>query len=259
MKNVDVQLYTKGVSLSFGGLQALNDVSIEVPRGQVVGIIGPNGAGKTSLLNAIGGFYRPEAGRIVFEGADLLGCRPDQIARRGIARTFQNIELIREATVLDNIMLGRHLKMRANLFAAALFWGPGRAEEARHRRKVEEWIKFLEIEKLRYLRAGALPAGKQKLVEICRALAAEPKLLLLDEPSSGMNREEKEDVARFIMRMKHEMGLTQVLIEHDIKFVSDLCDQVFVLHFGRLIAAGTPQAVLTDPQVVEVYVGSRQA
>jgi branched-chain amino acid transport system ATP-binding protein len=249
------ELQIEQVSLAFGGNQALDSVSFVVPTGSVFGIVGPNGAGKTSLLNCINGFYRPESGRILFEGTPITGLRPYKVARRGIGRTFQNVELFQDATTLDNIMLGRHLHMSSTVFAAALHWGPGRREEARNRLAVERVIKFLEIEDLRKRPVASLPWGMQKLVEIGRALSTEPRLLLLDEPTSGMNREEKEDVARAIVRMQREMGITQVLIEHDMRFVSDLCDQVVVLNFGRLIASGTPAEISRDEQVVEAYIG----
>jgi branched-chain amino acid transport system ATP-binding protein len=252
----DGVLVIDDVSLAFGGNRALDGVSFAVPEGSVFGIVGPNGAGKTSLLNCINGFYRPQSGRIAFEGQTITGLRPNRIAHRGIGRTFQNVELFKDSTTLDNIMLGRHLHMRSNIFAAALHWGPGRREEARHRRAVEEVIKFLEIEDLRKRPVAKLPWGMQKLVEVGRALAMEPRLLLLDEPTSGMNREEKEDVARAIVRMQREMGLTQVLIEHDMRFVSDLCDRVVVLDFGQVIAAGTPAEISADARVIEAYIGT---
>jgi branched-chain amino acid transport system ATP-binding protein len=249
------ELRIDGVSLAFGGNQALDAVSFTVPPGTVFGIVGPNGAGKTSLLNCINGFYRPQAGQVLLDEEPLTGLRPHQIARRGIGRTFQNVELFQDADVLDNIMLGRHLHMRGTVFAAALHWGRGRQEEARNRLAVERVIKFLEIEDLRKRAVANLPWGMQKLVEIGRALSTEPRLLLLDEPTSGMNREEKEDVARAIVRMRREVGITQVLIEHDMRFVSDLCDHVVVLDFGRLIAEGTPAEISRDERVVEAYIG----
>ncbi|MCC6435214.1 MAG: ABC transporter ATP-binding protein [Acidimicrobiales bacterium] len=255
----DAQLIVTNVALSFGGIKALDQVSLEVHRGQVVGIIGPNGAGKTSLLNCINGVYRPTGGSITFEGRDVIGMKPYQVAQAGISRTFQNIELVDEATAVENIMIGRHRHMKQNILSAALFWGRGRNEEMRQREVVEEIIDFLDIATLRHRHAGSLAAGHRKVVEIGRALASEPKLLLLDEPSSGMTREEKEDVARFILRMKREMSMTQVLIEHDVRFVSDLCDVVYVLDFGRCIASGTPEEVMANEAVIEAYIGKEAA
>lgn len=251
----DAQLVVEDVVLRFGGITALDHVSLSVKDGQVAGIIGPNGAGKTSLLNCINGVYKPTSGTIRFEGQDVIGMKPWQLASAGIGRTFQNIELVDEASAVENIMIGRHRHMRRGLGSAAAFWGPGRREEVEHRAHVERIIDFLDISGLRHRHAGGMAAGQRKLVEIGRALASEPKLLLLDEPSSGMTREEKEDVARFILRMKHERGLTQVLIEHDVRFVSDLCDVVFVLDFGRCIASGTPAEVMANEEVISAYLG----
>jgi branched-chain amino acid transport system ATP-binding protein len=252
----EAHLVVDGLKLSFGGVDVLRGVGFEVPRGSIFGLVGPNGAGKTSLLNCANGFYRPRTGAVHFEGERITGLRPSQIARRGIARTFQNVELIRDTTALNNIMLGRDIHMRTNVATAALYWGPGRRAEVEHRVKVESVIEFLEIEALRKQMVANLSYGQQKMVEIARALATEPRLLLLDEPTSGMNREEKEDVARFIIRMKHEMGMTQILIEHDIRFVSDLCDQVVVLDFGEVIAAGDPKDVWRNERVIEAYMGT---
>lgn len=250
------ELAIKDLALAFGGNQVLDGVSFTVPKGSTFGIVGPNGAGKTSLLNCINGFYRPQRGVVLFEDSPISELRPPAIARRGVGRTFQNVELFRDATALDNIMLGRHMHMHANIVDAALYWGRGRRDERENRLVVERIIEFLEIEALRKRLVANISWGQQKLVEIARALATEPRLLLLDEPTSGMNTEEKEDVARYIVRMKQEMGMTQVLIEHDIRFVTDLCDYVVVLDFGKVIAAGTPEEVWKDERVVEAYVGS---
>lgn len=255
----DAHLLVEEVTLRFGGTVALDGVSLQFPRGAVIGVVGPNGAGKSSLLNCINGFYRPQHGRIAFEGSELVGMRPHRIARLGIARTFQNIELSREATVVANIMLGCHIHMSTDLLSAGLYWGRGRNQEILARHRVEKVIEFLEIERLRKRPVGSLSYGQQKLVEIGRSIVSEPRLLLLDEPTSGMNREEKEDVARFIVRMREEIGLTQVLIEHDLRFVADLCDHLFVLDFGQVIGEGSPEEVMADPRVIEAYVGTASA
>lgn len=249
-------LEVRDVRLQFGGNVALDGVSLDVSDKEVVGVVGPNGAGKTSLLNCINGFYKPSRGKISFFGEDLHRLKPSGRARLGLGRTFQNIELFHDATALENIMLGRHMHIRSGVLAAALHWGRGRRVEAEHRQAVEETIKLLEIESIRDRSVADLSLGNQKLVEIGRALAMEPSVILLDEPTSGMNREEKEDVARVVMRAKHEMGLTQVIIEHDVRFVSELCDRVIVLDFGRVIADGPPSAVMEDPAVITAYLGT---
>jgi branched-chain amino acid transport system ATP-binding protein len=243
------------VSLRFGGLVALNDVSLKVAVGEIYGIIGPNGAGKTCLLNCINGFYRPSQGVILLEGQNLKGKAPHRITELGIARTFQNVELFREVTVLDNVLMGRHIHLRENVLAAMVFRGPVRAAEIRHRRRVEELLEFLDLGRYRRTLVGRLPYGRQKMVEIARALAMEPKLLLLDEPTSGMSREEKAQIAGYILRIKREMGITQVLIEHDVRIVSELCDRLIVLDSGRRIAEAAPLDVLADPAVIAAYLG----
>ncbi len=248
-------LKARDIQLRFKGTVAIDGLSVDVLPGEVFGIIGPNGAGKTSFLNCISGFYHPQKGTITFCGQQVSGQPPHRIARLGIGRTFQHTELFRNSTVLENLMLGRHVSMKTNVFSAAVYFGWAQREDAEHRKAVEEVIEFLEIQKLRYRTVGSLAFGQQKLVEIGRALAMSPTLILLDEPSAGMNREEKEDVARFILRIKHELKLTQVLIEHDMRFVSDLCDRVVALDFGQKIAEGKPEEVLRHPSVISAYLG----
>jgi branched-chain amino acid transport system ATP-binding protein len=253
------QLAATAVSKRFGGVRAVENVTLEVTRGEIVSIIGPNGAGKTSLLNMISGFYRPTSGTIAFEGRDITSTKPSAIARLGIARTFQNIALFGGLTVLDNIMLGRHVHMRAGVLASLVYWGPAQTEQVRHRARVEELIEFLKLEDIRKQPAGALPYGLRKRVELGRALALDPKLLLLDEPMGGMNQEEKEDIARFILDINSQWGTTIILIEHDMGVVMDISHRVAVLDNGRNIAEGTPQQVQNNPDVIRAYLGSRRA
>ncbi|MBI5606149.1 MAG: ABC transporter ATP-binding protein [Deltaproteobacteria bacterium] len=249
------QLYLKGLSLFIGGLEILSDVSMTVRPGELMALIGPNGAGKTSLFNCISGIYHPSQGEILWADNNLAGTRASVAARRGIARTFQHAELFQQMTVLQNLLIGRHIKTRSHFFSDAFFWGKTKSEEIRNREVVEEIIDFLELGKYRKQEASSLPYGVQKIVGLGRALAMEPKLLLLDEPSAGMNRQEKEDLARFILRMKHEIGLSMVWVEHDMQMVGDLTDRITVLNFGTKIAEGTPEEVLNAPQVVEAYLG----
>ena len=251
-------LVVDNVSLSFGGTKALIDVDVEVARGEILGIIGPNGGGKTSLLNCLNGVARPHAGRIMLDGVDLIGRRPDQIIGLGIGRTFQGVSLQPNATVAENILAGRDFKMRYGILAATLYWGPAQREEGQHRARVEEILEFLQLQAFRNVAAGELPWGQQKVVEIGRALASDPKLLLLDEPTSGMTRREKEEVANCILRMKTELGITQVLIEHDAQFVGDLCDRIVALDFGKVIATGSASEVLNHPAVVLAYLGTSE-
>jgi branched-chain amino acid transport system ATP-binding protein len=252
----DVLMSVSNVDLSFGGTLALQEVSFEVRRGEILGMIGPNGAGKTSMLNCMNAVVRPQRGEILFDGIDLLKQRPYNLAKLGIGRTFQGVSLQARASVLENILFGRDYKMRYGLLAACIYVGPAAREEARHRMKVEEILDFLEISHLRKVPAGDLPWGRQKLVEIGRALASEPRLLLLDEPTSGMTREEKEHIANFIVRMRSELGMTQILIEHDARFVGDLCHRIVALDFGKVIAMGPADEVLNDPKVASAYLGT---
>ncbi|HKX03720.1 MAG TPA: ABC transporter ATP-binding protein [Methylomirabilota bacterium] len=247
------------VSVRFGAIQALDRVSLEIARGEIVAIIGPNGAGKTTLLNVISGFYHPTAGQIRFEGRDRTHLRPYDVAALGVARTFQNVALFKGMSVLDNIMTGRLLKMRGSFLLEALYWGPAMRQELAHRASVERIIDFLEIEAIRKAGAGTLPYGLQKRVELARALAAEPKLLLLDEPMAGMNVEEKEDMCRFILGVNDEFGTTIALIEHDMSVVMDISDRVVALDYGRKIADGRPDEVRADQGVIDAYLGVSHA
>jgi branched-chain amino acid transport system ATP-binding protein len=254
----DAILDVTDVHLSFAGVRAIDGVGFTVGRRELFAIIGPNGAGKTSIFNVLSGVYRPQSGRVVFDGADLIGRRPHEIAARGLARTFQNVELFANLTVLENLMLGRHNHIRYGPLAAIAWLGRARREELANRAAVEDIVDFLELEQWRQLPVGLLPYGVQKRVELGRALAMEPKLLLLDEPVGGMNLEETEDMARFILDVRDELDIPIILVEHDMGLVMDLADRVLVVDFGQPIATGPPERIQHDPDVIRAYLGEVQ-
>ncbi len=248
------EIEIESLTLRFGGLVVLDGVSLSVEAGELMALIGPNGAGKTSVLNCISGIYRGD-GAIRFRGKDIIGRSPHAIARFGIARTFQHGELFPQMTVVENLLTGRHARVRTNPLAEMFFLPKVRSEEVRQREAVEKIIDFIELERYRHAVVGGLPFGTQKIVGFARALALEPDLLLLDEPSAGLNREEREDLARFIMRIKHQLGIAMIWIEHDMQMVADLADRIHVLDYGRTIAEGKPDDVLSHPDVVRAYLG----
>jgi branched-chain amino acid transport system ATP-binding protein len=251
----EVILQVEEISLAFGGVQALSNISFDVREHEVRAIIGPNGAGKSSMLNVINGVYHPQKGSVTFKGEKRTQMDPHKVASQGVARTFQNIALFKGMSVLDNLMTGRTLMMKSNLFQQAFYWGAAQREEIKHRERVEEIIDFLEIQSIRKTPVGRLPYGLQKRVELGRALAAEPTLLLLDEPMAGMNVEEKQDMCRFVLDVNEEFGTTIVLIEHDMGVVMDISDRVVVLDYGKKIGDGSPDEVRNNKAVIDAYLG----
>jgi branched-chain amino acid transport system ATP-binding protein len=267
----NVRIKIENLSLSFGGVKALTDINIDIKDKEILAIIGPNGAGKTCILNCLNGFYKPQVGEITFDGKRITRIRPDKAARLGLARTFQNIELYTGLSTLDNIMAARHVVMKQNVLASALYFGWAHKEEIIHRKTVEDIIDFLEIESIRKNTVGMLPYGMRKRVELGRALALEPKVLLLDEPMAGMNLEEKEDIARFIVDIFEGQGVTYpdtpvlrdgvsciILVEHDMGVVMDIADRIVVLDFGKKIAEGTPEEIKNNPRVIAAYLGEEK-
>jgi branched-chain amino acid transport system ATP-binding protein len=253
------ELELKSVSLAFGGLRVLHDVSFQASNGELLALIGPNGAGKTSILNCISGLYRPSSGSILFAGRDIRADKAHRIARLGVARTFQHGELFPHMTVVENLLVARHARFHTGILSEALFLPAVRAAESQHRRAVEEVLEFTELERYRHSAVDGLPFGVQKIVGFARALAMEPRVLLLDEPSAGLNREEREDLARHILRVRHQTGIAMVWVEHDMQMVADLADRICVLNYGQMLAEGAPEVVLKDSRVIEAYLGGSKA
>lgn len=253
--NENIILEAKHISIKFGGLDALGDVSVRVKPDEILGLIGPNGAGKTVFLNCLCGIYIPQEGHIYFEGHDVTGLSSDKMAQLGIGRSFQQIELFRDMTVIENTLIGRHIKMKNGIFSSGLYWGLGRKAEVKAREEAEEIIDFLELYSYRKVKVGALSFGIQKLVGLSRALAMEPKILLLDEIGSGLNRDEKEDLARFLLRILHVKHIPIVWVEHDLRMVTEIADHLICFNYGRKIADGPPEKVVDDPNVTEAYTG----
>lgn len=252
-------LQCRDIELSFGGLRALKGVSFEIGKGEIFGLVGPNGSGKTSMVNVITGFYKPKSGSVTVFGEDITRVKPHKIATRGVARTFQNLALFRGMTVLENILLGRHIHMHAGALPTLFYWVWALRNEVANRRIVEELIDFMQLQDIRDEPVETIPLGLQKRVELARALAAEPKLLILDEPMAGMNQEEKEYIARFILDAREERDTTVLLIEHHMDVVTSLCDRVMVLSYGESIAQGEPKAAISEPRVISAYLGERAA
>ncbi|MET0211090.1 MAG: ABC transporter ATP-binding protein [Burkholderiaceae bacterium] len=253
--NVPV-LECRAVERRFGGLVALTGVDLSIRRGEIFGLVGPNGSGKTTLTNAITGFYPPQSGQVLLQGQDITGLAPHKVARRGVARTFQNLALFNGMTVLDNILLGRHVHMKPGVLRTALYWWLARQEESAHREVVEEIIRFMQLESVRMELVDSIPIGLKKRVELARALVAEPSFLILDEPMAGMNQEEKEYMSRFVLDARDERGVTVLLIEHHMDVIVGICDRMLVLSYGEMIGTGIPSEVIADPRVIKAYLGA---